>query len=54
MLGFECSAHFLSAHELQVRIPASYCGVLGFRPSAGRITLEGARPLAPTFDSVGW
>ena len=37
-----------------VRIPASYCGVFGMRPSHGRIALDGARPLAPSFDTAGW
>ncbi|MEQ8658369.1 MAG: amidase [Hyphomicrobiales bacterium] len=37
-----------------VRLPASYCGVWGLRPSHGRIDLGGAVPLAPSFDTVGW
>jgi amidase len=37
-----------------VRLPASYCGVLGMRPTHGRISLEGACPLAPSFDTCGW
>jgi amidase len=37
-----------------VRIPASYCGVLGFRPSQGTVSLAGARALAPSFDTAGW
>jgi amidase len=37
-----------------VRIPASYCGLLGFRPSQGAVSLAGARPLAPSMDTVGW
>ncbi|GMH44139.1 hypothetical protein BSKO_12073 [Bryopsis sp. KO-2023] len=37
-----------------VRVPASYCGILGIRTTHGRLSLEGARPLAPGFDTVGW
>lgn len=37
-----------------VRTPASFCGIYGFRPSHGRISLENARPLAKSFDSLGW
>jgi amidase len=37
-----------------VRLPASYCGVYGLRPTHGRISLEGAAPLAPSYDTVGW
>jgi amidase len=36
-----------------VRVPASYCGLYGFRPSHGRISLDLAQPLAPSFDTVG-
>ena len=35
-------------------MPASYCAILGFRPSWGSISLEGARPLAPSFDTAGF
>ena len=37
-----------------VRIPASYCGLFGIRPSAGVISLAGACPLAPSLDTPGW
>ena len=37
-----------------VRIPASYCGVVGYVPSAGRIDMTGVTPLAPSFDRVGF
>lgn len=36
-----------------VRIPASLCGVVGYKPSFGSISLEGVLPLAPSFDHVG-
>ncbi|MBO6673527.1 MAG: amidase [Rhizobiales bacterium] len=37
-----------------VRLPASYCGIWGLRPTHGRIDLGGAVQLAPSFDTVGW
>lgn len=36
------------------RLPASYCGIWGIRPTAGLITKQGAFTLAPSFDTVGW
>jgi aspartyl-tRNA(Asn)/glutamyl-tRNA(Gln) amidotransferase subunit A len=36
-----------------VRIPAALCGLVGWKPTARRISLVGVWPLAPTFDSVG-
>jgi amidase len=37
-----------------VRVPASYNGISGMRPTHGRINLDGVMPLAPSFDTVGW
>jgi aspartyl-tRNA(Asn)/glutamyl-tRNA(Gln) amidotransferase subunit A len=37
-----------------VRQPAAVCGVAGFKPTAGRLPLDGVFPLSPTFDSPGW
>jgi len=37
-----------------VRIPASYCGIYGIRPTHDRIPLKGIMPLAPSFDTIGW
>jgi aspartyl-tRNA(Asn)/glutamyl-tRNA(Gln) amidotransferase subunit A len=35
------------------RIPAALCGIAGFKPTARRIPLAGAYPLAPSLDSIG-
>jgi amidase len=37
-----------------VRVPASFCGILGMRPTHGRIPLDGVCPLAPSLDTCGW
>jgi aspartyl-tRNA(Asn)/glutamyl-tRNA(Gln) amidotransferase subunit A len=37
-----------------VRIPASYCGVIGYVPSAGNVPMDGVALLAPSFDRVGF
>jgi Asp-tRNA(Asn)/Glu-tRNA(Gln) amidotransferase A subunit family amidase len=34
--------------------PAAYCGLFAFKPSFGLVSLEGIKPLAPSFDTVGW
>ena len=34
--------------------PAAYCGLFAFKPSLGLVSLEGVKPLAPSFDTVGW
>jgi len=36
-----------------VRIPAALCGVTGFKPTYGAVSLAGVFPLAATLDSVG-
>ncbi len=37
-----------------VRVPASFCGIYGIRPTHGRIPLDGVMPFAPSLDAVGW
>lgn len=44
-LGSDCGG--------SIRIPASYCGLLGLRPTWGRISLDGAAPFGPSFDVAG-
>jgi aspartyl-tRNA(Asn)/glutamyl-tRNA(Gln) amidotransferase subunit A len=36
-----------------IRIPAACCGVVGFKPSYGLVSLDGCFPLAPSFDHAG-
>ncbi|MDR6633387.1 aspartyl-tRNA(Asn)/glutamyl-tRNA(Gln) amidotransferase subunit A [Phyllobacterium sp. 1468] len=36
-----------------VRIPAALNGVVGFKPTAKRVPLQGAFPLSPSLDSIG-
>lgn len=37
-----------------VRVPASFCGLYGIRPTHGRLDLTGMLPQAPTSDTTGW
>jgi amidase len=37
-----------------VRVPASFCGLHGIRPTHGRLDLTGMLPQAPTSDTTGW
>jgi amidase len=37
-----------------VRVPASFVGVFGMRPSHGAVSLQGVVPFAPSYDTVGW
>jgi aspartyl-tRNA(Asn)/glutamyl-tRNA(Gln) amidotransferase subunit A len=36
-----------------IRIPAAWCGCVGFKPSHGLVSVEGCFPLAPSYDVVG-
>ncbi|TDV33909.1 amidase [Paraburkholderia caballeronis] len=45
-LGTDCGG--------SIRLPASYCGIWGIRPTHGRIAGNGCVTLAHSFDTVGW
>jgi amidase len=45
-LGTDCGG--------SIRIPASYCGIIGLRPTHGRVSDQGVLPFGPSFDVVGW
>lgn len=45
-LGSDCGG--------SIRVPSSYCGLYGLRPTHGAIPLDGCAPFAPSFDCVGW
>lgn len=34
--------------------PASFCGVVGFKPSHGTLSIAGVKALAPSMDHLGW
>lgn len=36
-----------------VRIPAAFCGLTGFKPTARRVSRDGALPLSTSLDSIG-
>jgi amidase len=37
-----------------IRLPATFCGAWGFRPTHGAVSSVGVVPLAPSYDVVGW
>ncbi|MGA2314455.1 MAG: amidase [Xanthobacteraceae bacterium] len=37
-----------------VRVPASFCGLYGIRPTHGRLKFDAVMAQAPSFDTIGW
>lgn len=48
-----CDAALGTDSAGSIRIPAACCGIVGFKPTHGRVPLEGCFPLAPTWDTAG-
>ncbi|MGC2486053.1 MAG: amidase [Acidimicrobiales bacterium] len=48
-----CEISFGTDTGGSIRIPAHYCGVVGFKPSYDALSREGVQPFAPTLDHVG-
>jgi aspartyl-tRNA(Asn)/glutamyl-tRNA(Gln) amidotransferase subunit A len=36
-----------------IQMPAAFCGIVGFKPTARRVPMAGTIPLAPSLDSLG-
>jgi aspartyl-tRNA(Asn)/glutamyl-tRNA(Gln) amidotransferase subunit A len=48
-----CAAAIGSDTGGSIRIPSALCGVVGLKPTFGRVSVYGVFPLAPSFDHVG-
>jgi aspartyl-tRNA(Asn)/glutamyl-tRNA(Gln) amidotransferase subunit A len=48
-----CDASLGTDSGGSIRIPAAWCGVVGFKPTYDLVPIDGCFPLAPSYDHVG-
>ena len=48
-----CAAAIGSDTGGSIRVPSALCGIVGFKPTFGRVSVHGVFPLAASFDHVG-
>ncbi|HEY3928863.1 MAG TPA: amidase [Candidatus Koribacter sp.] len=48
-----CVAAIGSDTAGSIRLPASFCGIVGFKPTYGRVSVKGVIPLSVSFDHLG-
>jgi aspartyl-tRNA(Asn)/glutamyl-tRNA(Gln) amidotransferase subunit A len=48
-----CDAALGTDSAGSIRIPAACCGVVGFKPTHGLVSMDGCWPLAPSYDTGG-
>ncbi|MBZ5659161.1 MAG: aspartyl/glutamyl-tRNA amidotransferase subunit A [Acidobacteriia bacterium] len=48
-----CAASIGTDTGGSIRIPSALCGIVGLKPTFGRVSVFGTIPLAPSFDHVG-